>query len=337
VYGLLKLFDAEEYRIWAFAIGLILTVFDLGNLFLLRDLARRLHGEQAAMALCWFYTLLAAPIIFAWWNYETLVVFLILLALAALLRGRRDRSAVITALGIVTKYIPILILPTVWRFYERRVAFRYTLITLLSAASVFSAMIAWGGDMAVSSLVAQFHKASYQTVWAVVDGNMKTGRFGELETRSDPDTAYEPQGKAAVIPSGMRLIPFAAAGLFIFTRKLKQDEAGIAAFFTLTVILFFLWAQGWSPQWSLTLTPLILLNFPDRRGVLLCLLISFASFIEYPVLFMHTAPTNGEIAGQWFPPYVALILVRTGLLIALVVALYRRLTTLGGSQTRPYG
>jgi hypothetical protein len=328
--GVYKLSGGAEYRVWAFVVGLILLAVDVGNLVLLRDLGRRLHGELIAAALCWIYALLAAPIIFPWWTFETLVVFTILLALVWLLRGRRDRSAVIAALGILTKYTPALILLGVWRFYERRAALRYTAISLLIAGGVFGVMIAWGGRMAVNSLLAQFHKASYQTVWALIDGNRRTGYFGgDLEARYDPGAAVAPGGKAPVIPAGVRLVPFAAVGLFIFTRQLRQDDQGIVAFFTITVVLFFLWAQGWSSQWTLTLTPLILLNFPSRQGALLCLLIGVASFIEYPVLFMRTDSTNGVITGNLVPPYAALILVRTALLIALVVALYRRVTWVG--------
>jgi hypothetical protein len=326
VYKLLGLFGGAEYRIWAFVVGLILLAVDVGNLILLRDLGRHLHGESTAAALCWFYALLAAPLIFSWWTFETLVVFLILLALLWLLRGHQNRPAVITALGLMTKYTPVLILPAVWRFYGRRYAIRYTGITLMIAGCGLGLMIAWGGRMAISSLRAQLHKASYQTVWALVDGNRRTGRLSDLETRYNPDTAFEPYGHAAVIPSGVRLIPFAGVGLFVFTRRLRQDDQGVVAFFALTVILFFLWAQGWSPQWVLTLIPLILLNFPTREGVLVCLLISLASFVEYPVLFMYTGATGGEITGNRLPLYVILILVRTALLIALVVALYRRLT-----------
>jgi len=97
------------------------------------------------------------------------------------------------------------------------------------------------------------------------------------------------------------------------------------AFVTLTLILFFLWAQGWSPQWTVTLLPLILLNFPHRDGVLAGLLLSFASFVEYPVLFMHTDASNGAITGALVLPYALLIGVRTALLIALAAALVRRL------------
>lgn len=315
-----------SYANWATVIGLIMLVFDVGNLVLLRWLARRLHGEQAAAVLPWLYALLAAPLVFPWWNFETLVVFLMLLALALLLLGRDNRSAVVTALGILTKYVPVLVLPAVWRFYDRRRAIRYTAISLGIAALVLALLIAWGGRMAAASLLAQFNKASYQSVWALIDGNMRTGRFSPYAVRTDPDTAFEPYGHAAVIPSWLRLIPFAAVGLFVFTRKLRQDDRGMVAFFTLTLVLFFLWSQGWSPQWALTLTPLILLNFPDRNGVLLCLVIGFVSFVEYPALFMRTAETDGEITGAMIPTYVTLILTRTAALIGLALALYRQLT-----------
>jgi hypothetical protein len=328
-WGVYRLSGGAEYRIWAFAVGLILSGVDVGNLLLLREVGRQLHGPQTAAVLCWFYALLAAPIIFPWWDFEPLVAFTILLALAWLLRGRRDRSAVAAAVGVLTKYVPLLILPAVWRFYDRRAALRYTAITLVLSGGVFGLMIAWGGRMAVNSLVAQFHKASYQTIWALVDDNWRTGRFGTIEARYDPAAALEPQGNPARIPAGVRSVPFAAVGAFIFSRKLRRDDRGIMAFFTVTVLLFFLWAQGWSPQWVLILIPLILLNFPDRGGVLLCLLISLGSFVEYPVLFMRTAQTGGVISGNQVPAYVSLIVVRTALLIALVVALYRQLVGTG--------
>jgi hypothetical protein len=199
-------------------------------------------------------------------------------------------------------------------------------LSLGIAALVLALLVAWGGRMAVASLLAQFNKASYQSVWALIDGNMRTGRFSPYVTRTDPDTAFEPYGHGAVIPSWLRLIPFAAAGLYVFTRRLRQDDRGLVAFFTLTLVLFFLWSQGWSPQWALTLTPLILLNFPDRNGVLLCLVLGFVSFVEYPALFMRTAATDGEITGTLIPTYVTLILVRTAALIGLALALYRQLT-----------
>lgn len=326
LYGLMSLRGDIDYASWAAALGLLLTVCDVGNLFLLRRLARRLHGDGMAAALSWLYAILAAPLIFPWWNFEPLVLFLILLALAWLLEGRMERSAVVTALGVLTKYMPVLVLPAVWRFYDRRAAIRYTVISLVIAAGTAGLLIAWGGEMAQASLLAQGNRASYQSFWALIDGNMETGHFAGLDERYDPDAAYTPVGHDAVIPWWLRLIPFAAVGLFIYTRRMRRDDQGVVAFFTVTVVLFFLWAQGWSPQWALTLMPLILLNFPDLNGVLLCLIIAFAGFVEYPALFMRTAETDGAISGALVMPFVLIILFRTALLIGIVVALYIRLT-----------
>jgi hypothetical protein len=326
VYDLGRLRGEISYMSWATIIGLVMLAFDVGNLILLRWLGRRLHGERAALALPWIYAALAAPLIFPWWTFETLVVFLMLLALVWLLEGRENRSAFVTVCGVLTKYTPILILPTVWRFYDRRRAARYTLIVLLIVGLVFALLIAWGGRMEVGSLLAQFNKASYQSVWALIDGNLSTGRFVDPDQRSDAGTAFTPYGNSPVIPAWLRLILFAAVGLFVFTRRLRQDDRGVVAFFSITIVLFFLWAQGWSPQWALTLTPLILLNFPDRNGVLLCLVIGFISFVEYPALFMRTAQTGGEIAGSLLPTYVMIIVLRTAALIGLAAALYRLMT-----------
>ncbi len=321
-----------SYMAWATTFGLMMVACDVGTLVLLRRLALRLHGRGAAVVLPWAYAVLAAPVIFPWWTFEPLVVVLLLLALSWLLEGRDTRSALVTVLGTLTKYVSVLILPAVWRFYDRRRALRYTLLTLLPVALVLAGMVAWGGRMAAASLAAQANKASYESVWALIDGNMRTGRFGDPATRFDVDAAYEPTGHAPVIPPLVRLVPFAAVGLFVITRRLRQDDRGVVAFFTLTLVLFFLWAQGWSPQWALTLTPLILLNFPDRSGVLLCLVIGFISFVEYPGLFMRTAETQGEITGSLVPTYVAIILVRTAALVGLAVALYHRLAGEGAIE-----
>jgi hypothetical protein len=285
------------------------------------------------MALAWIYAILAAPVIFVWWTFETIVLFFILLALLDLLEGRDRRSAVVTALGTVTKYTPILVLPAVWRFYDRRRALRYTVITLILVGVVVSALGLWGGRMATASLLSQFNKASYQSVWALLDGNMRTGIFTGPQTRFDVDNAFKTFGNDPVIPWWLRLIPFAALGLYIFSRKMRQDERGMLAFYTITLLLFFLWAQGWSPQWVLTLTPLLLLNYPNRGGVLVCLVLGMLSFIEYPVLFMRTGQAGGEVEGALVIPFALLIVIRTLILGGVVAALYRRLTR-GGEYGR---
>ena len=325
VYHFVEAFGRVDFSGWAKAVGLIMLLFDLGNLALIRRLGTRLHGELTAIALCWIYVLLAAPAIFPWWTFETIVVFLMLSSLTWLMEGHDSASASLTALGTLTKYTPILVLPTVWRFYPRRRAIRYSVLTLALVGLVLGGLLFWGGNFARASLLAQFNKASYQTVWALIDGNHITGSFPGVVSRFDADTAYDLRGSAPVVPSLLRMIPFALLGLFFYTRPMRKDDRGVLAFFTVTVVIFFLWSQGWSPQWTLTLAPLILLNFPTRDGVLACLVIGFTSFVEYPVLFMQAGET-GEISGNLMLPFITMILIRTGILSGLVVALYQRLT-----------
>lgn len=334
LYRLLALRGPVDYTVWATALGLLLLLVDVGNLIVLHRIARTLHGEQTALGIAWVYALLAAPLIFVWWTFEALVAFALLSAVLALVSDRLTRSAGAAIVGTLTKYVPVLIVPAVWRFYPWRQALRYTLIVLVMVAIALALLVAWSGELGLASLTAQFNKASYQSVWALLDGNYRTGNFVSPEMRRDPATARLVLGNPPVIPMWARLIPFVAFGGYVFVRPMRRDAQGVVAFVSLTVTLFFLWAQGWSPQWNVTLVPLILLSFPTRNGVLACLLLGGVSFLEYPVLFMQTGEAGGEIAGALLLPYVAAILMRTGLLVGVSVALYRRLLESSGQAMR---
>jgi hypothetical protein len=63
------------------------------------------------------------------------------------------------------------------------------------------------------------------------------------------------------------------------------------------------------------LVPLILLAYPDARGVLLALLLGAVSFLEWPVLL-----SRGLAWGYWIT-----VPVRTALIVGWAVALAREL------------
>ena len=46
------------------------------------------------MALAWIYALLLVPVVFAWWNFEVMVTFTLLLSLWWLVRYRLDAADV---------------------------------------------------------------------------------------------------------------------------------------------------------------------------------------------------------------------------------------------------
>ncbi len=307
-----------NYAGFGLVLGFIMLAFDAGNLILMRRIGTHLHGAQTGLALAWIYAVIAAPLVFTFWTFEPLVAFLLLLGLWWLL-VKKD------AIGALTKFTPALILGAVWRFRQPRKAGIYTSVVIGLFALVYLPLLVQNVAMTLPSLTAQFNKASYQTVWALLDGNYRTGNFGPVEDRLDPARAAMSQGTPARIPGWLRLGVAAAIGLFVFARTRRFDDRGLVAFVGLTLLIFFLQAQGWSPQWLVQIIPLVLLCFPSRNGVLIVFMLTFVTFAEYPFLFIRTGDTGGAIAGVLVMPFVVLVLTRTAILVGLCVALYQKL------------
>lgn len=320
-----QIYGRNGYTGFALIFGAIMMLFDVGNLVLIRRIGSRLYGDGTGMALMWVYALTLAPLVLIWWNFEPMVAFFMLWSLAMLVERRDLRSAVIAGIGGLIKFTPLLILGAIWRFRQVRSALRYTLISVGIFGVVYLLLFAQNAAMTAPSLTAQFNKASYETVWALIDGNYSTGNFGAAQERLDPANATRLVGNPAVIPGTARLGAAVLIGAFIFWRTRRFDERGLVAFVAITLFIFFLQAQGWSPQWLAQIVPLVLLCFPTRDGVTTVVLLSLVTFAEYPFLFIRTGDTGGTITGTLMLPFVVLVLARTAILIGVCFALYRRL------------
>ncbi len=313
------------YGTYAAALALTMLLFDAGNLAWVRGLGTQLYGAQAGTSLAWVYALLAAPMVFAYWTFEPMVAFFLLGGLWLLLRGRDVSSAVMVAFGMLSKFVPALIFGAVVRYRSVRGSALYIALVLAIFAVPYTLLLANPAtrEMTLPSLTAQFNKASYQTVWALIDGNMSTGVFGSVEERTDVSNATLPRGEPPVVPGVVRLAVAGTLGLFVLLRTRREDARGVTAFVLITLVIFYLQSQGWSPQWLVQILPLTLLCFPMQRGVMFCLLLTLLTFAEYPALFVRTGDTGGEIAGALVLPFALLVLLRTALLVGLAVALYR--------------
>lgn len=311
-----------NYNNFAMLLSLLFLIADTGNLVLIRRIGARLYRPETGMALAWIYAVLLVPLVFTFWDFEVLITFLSLLSLWFLLEQSNMRSAVAAAVGTLIKFTPVLILGTVWRFRQTKTALWYSLITLGLVLLVFIPFLLGNAAMTIPSLTAQFSKSSYETVWALVDGNMGTGNFGPLADRLDPTKANIGLENPARVPGWLRLGIAVAIGVFVFIRTRRFDDKGLVAFVGITLLIFFLQAQGWSPQWLVQIIPFILLCFPTRNGVYIILLLSLLTFAEYPFLFLRTADTYGQITGSLVLPFVILVLTRTAILIGTCVGLY---------------
>lgn len=312
-----------NYSGFSLVLGLVFLAADVGNLVLIRKIATRLYSVETGQALAWVYALLLAPLVFIFWTFEGLVAFFMLLSLWWLLRERDRLAGLGMALGALVKFTPLVLLGAVWRYRTIRRALVPTLISAGIVAGVYALFLVQNAAMTMPSLTAQFSKSSYQTVWALLDGNYRTGNFGALDDRLDPAKASVPQGNPPVIPAWIRLAGALAIGLLVFVRTRRFDKKGLVAFAGISLLLFFLQAQGWSPQWLVQIIPFILLCMPTRDGVLLVVLLTFVTFVEYSFLFVRTGDVAGVITGDWVTPFAGVVVVRTVMLAGFGVELYR--------------
>ena len=323
VYRLARLFG-DGYHVYVQLLGLLMLAVNTGNLVLFLRLARRLHGDEAAERLGWVYSVLFVPLIYTWWNFDALTLLSLLLVLELLLDGRERWAAVAMGVGALVKLVPLLAFPAVVRTRPWR---RWFVCGLIAAAVIGAAVVPLlvaGGPVAWASFRSPMGWSSWQTVWALLDGNLRTGLLVAPSDHFDPALATTPVGNPARVPGWVKLVVFGLVYAGIFWRaRLRGSPRRLVAFVCVTFVLFFLWSKGWSPQWQTLLFPLLLLVLPLRRSVLFVLVLSFVNLAEWPVLLSRGL-------NQWL--YLTVVL-RTALFVLLLVELGQRyLWRDGGAQ-----
>jgi hypothetical protein len=308
-------------RFASFATGLALVqlAFEIGSFVLFYRVAWRTLGDAQANRLVWVYALLFAPVATWWLSFDSLVTFFLLLAVERWLAGRRLQSALAMGIGALVKWFPMLFLPAAVRFRrDWRGAVSIVTVALVVVIAVFGVLALLSPEYTGASLRSLGSRASWQTVWALLDGNLGTGAYNA--NRLDPAAAALPQGNPARVPSWLTTLLFGVLYLWLWLRisndpSTATDELSVLRFTTLTVLLFFLWSRGWSPQWMGPLAPLLLLCLPLERAVLYVVVLTFVNIAEWPVLLSRGM-------NQWLYLTVPL---RTALLVLLVLELCRRL------------
>jgi hypothetical protein len=305
----------QQFKNYVLLLGFVLLLVESGNLYLLYRLALSLHGPTAALNIAWIYTALFIPIFFWLGNFDALTTFFILSGLYALTKNKTRLLGLALGLGTMVKFIPVIVLAAVWRAQGLKATLVAGGIVILVSLAIFGPFALVNPTFSLASLRAQAGKSSYQTVWALVDGNDTTGNFGPLIDHFDPAKAAQPVNKPARIPTWLTFIPFGLLGLYLLTRpaRLADPNLDTVVFTSLTFVIFFLWSQGWSPQWQMFLLPLLLLALPRRRALLFIISLGFVNFLEWPVILSRGLTEMLPIT----------VLTRALLLILLAVELYQ--------------
>jgi len=324
-----RLTASADYDAYTFALGTINTLFSAGNLILLMRLASRLHGEATATRLGWVYTALSVPVIISWWQFEAITAFCMLFALDRLLDGRDGSSAIATGLGVMVKLVPLLIVPVVALVRPIRKTVIYVGIVSVVVVSIIAPLFVAAPDTTRASLASPLGWSSWETVWALIDGNLRSGALSGVDSHFDNALATTPVGNPPRVPDGLKAIGFGVVYVAILWRVVRsasgvRSAAGDASYnnasyrtvgiLMITYLVFLLWSKGWSPQWQMILIPLVLLMMPDAAGIGFVLIFGLVNLAEWPVL----------ISRRLWGPVVLTIVLRTLLLVVLLLETINR-------------
>jgi hypothetical protein len=216
--------------------------------------------------------------------------------------------------GALIKLVPLLVFPAVVRTRPWRRWFTYGLVAAVVIVGGVVPLLLVGGPMAWASFRSPAGWSSWETVWALLDGNLRTGLLVAPGEHFNSAVATTPIGNPSWMPEWIKLVVFGIVYAIVFWKaRLGERPRHLVAFVGITLIIFFLWSKGWSPQWQTLLFPLLLLVLPLRRSVLFILVLSFVNLAEWPVLLSRGL-------NQWLYLTVPL---RTGLFVLLVMDLWQ--------------
>ncbi|MCB0107655.1 MAG: hypothetical protein KDE53_17160, partial [Caldilineaceae bacterium] len=330
--------------------GLVLLLFESGNLILIYRLARKLgypalgrssftvDGSQLTVPTLLhpaiFYAFLFTPVYTLLGWFEAMPLFFMLWGLDLLLSQKRGRwllSAVVAALGFLTKLTPALLVPIAIRWLGSKLSWsalraewfkrhasgnllRPTLYTLLFLGVVIGGgywLVGGHTALALSSFQVNALRPPWESVWALLVGNYDWGRV-PVDMRNLPALQNPPA--TAQLPWNWITFAFVLLYLWLYTRRYDWNSPRTPVVFAaISVIWLFLYSKGWSPQFLVWILAFVVLLLPNWHGVALSIGLSLLNVIESPIFFTMLGNEPWILAG--------VILLRTALLVILVVEL----------------
>ncbi len=339
-----------------------MLVFETGNLVLIYRLAGKLGGnaqwtmdnaqwDEAAgsasthqstnqpitpsplhpLIAATLYALLFTPVFTMQGWFEAMPLFFMLLGLDLLISGKRRGwmgSALITALGVLTKLTPILLLPIAVRWlgakfswsaartewFNRRSTgnlLRPIFYGLLFAAVTVGGGLAFAGTdplLVLSNLRIQALRPPWQTLYAALDGY-----FGfdlvplDLRNVAGLTTGNLWHGNLPGWFWPVQILAFSALFLWLYTRPYDWSRRRTpVAFAGISLIWLFLYNKGWSPQFLVWILAFVVLLRPSVWTLSAAVLLSLLNFVETSV-FLVMLPDQHWLL--WFTTILRMLLL----------------------------
>jgi len=294
---------------YGYLLAIFFTLLQAGCIWLLLNIIRIVWPREDPEHRGWLYFLFTAGLFYSWGYFDTLAVFLMLLGIYLILLKKDYWAILAIAMGILTKWFPVLFLPAIWKIRKPKNALSISIGTLVVVAAAWSALFAANAEYTKASIMSQLNKGSWETVWALIDGNLTTGNFNSEINRTIASSASISTGNQSVIPPWLSLLVLGGIGFLVFWKSSLDSALKFLGFGGFTMVMFFLWSPGYSPQWILYLLPLVILCFENNRSRLLSIVLVLVNLLEWPIL----------LSRGWFQFLEEIILLRTAIFILLAL------------------
>lgn len=282
---LLFLVSGDRESLFIILLFVLLSLADCLNLFMFSRINEKIWPDINVRVRLGVYLIFLLVLPYSWWYFESLVVLTMLSGLWFMLEDKPIKTGLMIGFGILIKTFPVLLLPLTLKKLGWKRGMMAAGIALGMVGLIYALLWMASPEFTRASLQSQGVKGSWETVWAILDGNTQTGIIGPLVERLDPAKAAETTRNPALISPLITLALFGGLGLFALIKSRLSQGYQQAAFLLLTLGIFFLWSPGWSVQWVLYLIPFILLVFSLRQGILLSGMLTIANLLEWPIIY----------------------------------------------------
>ncbi len=285
VTALINLVSHGNQFLFDFILYIFITISGAISIWLFSMIANHLqtnHHDLIFKNVLYFGFL--AFISYSWWYFDLVVVGIMLLTILLLMDKKENSAGLWLGVGILSKWFPLILIPAIFLFKNKKKFLKILLIAIGSVAIIWLGLYIFSPELTLASLKSQPSRNSWETIWALIDGNLMTGAYIPINDRLDPTLINQNYGNPAKIPVWFTFLLFSGIGIFLMSKIEKLNETQLISFIGITWILFFLWSPGWSPQWILYLIPIIFLSISPNKAFIIVFFLALISLIEWPVL-----------------------------------------------------
>lgn len=311
---LIYLISSGREQAYVYLLVGFFTLVQAATLFVFIRINEMIYPENNRVWRTALYFAVTVGLFYGWAYFDSLAVLFFMLGIYWLLRKKSLKLALGVAAGGLAKWFPLIIIPAIWKMWSWKKAVQITAVILSMLLIIWGVLYFLAPDFTSVSLRSQGNKGSWETIWALLDGNRNTGNFGAEVNRRVPELPiFLSNRQPALISPWLSLTAFSLFGFWLFCKLKLDNRLEVLAFIGLTLIIFFLWSPGYSPQWMLFLLPLVLLIFPLREGVAAGVTLALISLLEWPIL----------LSRGLFEFLPGLIILRAGLFILIGFRFYQ--------------